>query len=155
MRNRRYAGDTNVSPEKSQMEIQQTLVRYGASSFMSGSDQKSGKSMIAFEKNGRRVRFVIPSPNPEEFKRNSAGSRVSDGQAKQAYEKAIRQRWRALALAVKAKLEVVASGMMTFEDEFLAHIVLPNGSTVGDMVQPQIEKSYHDGKMPPLLGYEK
>lgn len=70
-----------------------------------------------------------------------------------AYEQACRQRWRALNLAVKAKLEAVSSGIASFEEEFLAHIVLPNGKTVGNLLVPQLGRAYLENKMPPLLGY--
>jgi len=39
----------------------------------------------------------------------------------------------------------------SFEEEFLAHIVLPDGTTVGQQIRPHIEKAYIDGKMPRLL----
>ena len=68
-----------------------------------------------------------------------------------AYEQAVRQRWRALALVIKAKLEAVESGITVFDKEFMAHIVLPDGKTVGEHMLPQIESSYETGSMPPLL----
>lgn len=57
----------------------------------------------------------------------------------------------ALALVVKAKLEAVESGISTFEQEFMAHIVLPNGQTTGQWMIPQIEAAYKTGTMPALL----
>ena len=44
-----------------------------------------------------------------------------------AWEQVCRQRWRALLLIIRAKLEAVASGITTLENEFLANIVLPDG----------------------------
>jgi hypothetical protein len=64
---------------------------------------------------------------------------------------ACRQRWRALALVIKAKLEAVESGITTFEDEFLAHIVMPDGKRVADHVKPTIARVYDGGQMLPLL----
>ena len=64
---------------------------------------------------------------------------------------ACRQTWRALALVVKAKLEAVDAGITVFEEEFLAHIVLPDGRTVGQFTLPQVESAYLTGKMPKLL----
>jgi hypothetical protein len=63
----------------------------------------------------------------------------------------VRQRWRALALVIKAKLEAVEAGITIFEEEFLAHIVLPDGRTAGEYMVPQIEESYRTKQMPPLL----
>jgi hypothetical protein len=64
---------------------------------------------------------------------------------------ATRQRWRALALVIKAKLEVVESGISIFEDEFMANIVLPGGDTVGDFRRLQIAEAYRIGKAPDVL----
>jgi len=58
-------------------------------------------------------------------------------------------------LAIKAKLECVEAGITTLEQEFMAHILLPNGSTVGEVVLPEIEASYQNKTMPPLLGMRK
>ncbi len=56
-----------------------------------------------------------------------------------------------LALVIKAKLEAVETGITMFDEEFLAHIVLPNGNTVGQFMLPQVESTYNSGAMPPLL----
>lgn len=42
-------------------------------------------------------------------------------------------------------------GIATFEQEFMAHIILPNGQSVGDYVLPQIAAAYEGGSMPRLL----
>lgn len=70
---------------------------------------------------------------------------------KNGFQQAGRQRWRALSLAIKAKLEAVASGITSFEEEFLAHVVMPNGKTLGSTIIPQIADAYANKKMPPLL----
>jgi len=59
--------------------------------------------------------------------------------------------WRALALVVKAKLEAVEVGISTFDEEFLSNIVLPDNTTVGAHMIPQVERSYLDGSMPLML----
>jgi hypothetical protein len=56
-----------------------------------------------------------------------------------------------LALVIKAKLEAVDSGITTFEDEFLAHIVMPDGQTVASHIKPGIAAAYESGTMTPLL----
>lgn len=57
----------------------------------------------------------------------------------------------ALHLIIKAKLELVASGDTTFDREFMADIMLPNGSTVATHLIPGIVEAYASGKMPLLL----
>ena len=147
-----YAENTSVPADRSRAEIEKTLSRYGASQFMYGYDENH--SMIAFAMGGRQVRFVVPMPdkNDERFTLTPSGRKRRDPQSMLAeYEKATRQRWRALALVIKAKLEAVESGITVFEDEFLAHIVLPDGTTAGDWMRPQIAKVYDSNQMPKKL----
>ena len=54
-------------------------------------------------------------------------------------------------LIVKVKLEAVESGISTIEREFFYDVVLPNGTTLGEFMAPQIETVYQTGEMPPLL----
>lgn len=147
----RYAAETQVSSEKSRAEVERTLRRYGAGKFMYG--WGDDRAVVGFEMQGRRVHFDLPMPdaNDPTFTRTDTGKTRSTAQAEKAYEQAVRQRWRALALVIKAKLEAVESGITEFEQEFMAHIVLPDGQTVGQHMIPQIEKSYRDGRMPPML----
>lgn len=60
-----------------------------------------------------------------------------------------RTRWRALLLVIKAKLEAVESNIATFEDEFLAHVLLPNQQTVAEYIGPTVAQIYETGRMPP------
>ena len=68
------------------------------------------------------------------------------------WEQAVRQRWRALHLVIQAKLEAVETGISTFDEEFLAWITLPDDTTVGQRLLPQVARAYETGDMPPLLG---
>ena len=145
----RYAEKTEVGSDRSRSEIERTLARYGASQFMYGWDQTS--AVVAFQMHGRRIQFRLPLPDRgcREFTHTETGrERKSAAQVEKAYEQAVRQRWRALALVIKAKLEAVEAGITEFEEEFLAHIVLPNGRTVGQFMLPQ---AYETGEMPALL----
>ena len=56
---------------------------------------------------------------------------------------------------IKAKLEAVESEITCFDDEFMAHIVLPNGDTVSQWLVPQISSAYANGEMPKLLPLPK
>ena len=58
---------------------------------------------------------------------------------------------RALLLVTKAKLEAVAAGVSIFEEEFLANIVLPDGSLVGHQARVALAAAYEGREMPPLL----
>lgn len=151
-----YAKGTDVSVSKSRAEIEALLERYGATKFASG--WEPGAAVIMFEANGRHVRFRLPIPDALEKRfvsvevRGRERARSKEG-AKLAHEAECRQRWRALALVIKAKLEAVESGIALFEDEFLANIVVPGGKTFGEWARPELARAYETGAgMPPLLG---
>lgn len=142
----RYAQDTSVSSDRSRAEIERTLARYGAQQFMYGWDQD--RAIVGFVARGRQVRFLLPLPdrNDREFTHTpTRGNRRTDAQIEQAYEQAVKQRWRALALVIKAKLEAVEAEIVTFEEEFGMHMVLPTGRTVAETVLPQIDQAYAGG----------
>jgi hypothetical protein len=118
-----YAKDTSVNSEQSQAEIRKTLARYGATTFVLL--EEGAHAAIMFEVSNRRIRFVLPLPDPNDeqyFRIPRRYESRSPEAARQKWEQACRQRWRALALAIKAKLEVVERGIATFEEEFLNYI---------------------------------
>ena len=145
----KFAEDTTVDVPRSQVELERTFQRYGARKFMRGWD--GDKAFLLFELGNRRIQMVVPMPRRDDFELTRRGKQRNANSALNAYEQACRQRWRAVNLVVKAKLEAVDSGISTIEQEFLAHIVLPSGQTVGGWLQPQIEAAYKNGTMPPLL----
>jgi len=145
-----YASNTEVTPDRSRAEIERTLVRFGASRFMYGWDEKA--AVVMFDMRKRRLKFVLPLPERKDFGRTPTGKVRTANSANEAYDQAVRQRWRALALAIKAKLESVESGIEQFEEAFMAQIVLPDGATVGEWMVPQIAIAYEKQAMPPLLG---
>lgn len=147
----RYAERTEVPSDRSRAEIEKTLQRYGATAFGYGWGARGAE--VIFEVADRRIRLVIPLPrrDDERLTVTPSGRQRSASAASDEYERAVRQSWRALSLVIKAKLEAVAAGITTVEAEFLAHIVLPSGGTVGDWAQPQIARAYEQNTMPELM----
>jgi hypothetical protein len=147
----RFAAQTSVSVEKSRAEIERTLMRYGASGFFSGF--ADDVAIVGFRISDRivKIQMNMPARNSSEFTLSKRGLRSREV-ATQKWEQACRQRWRALALILKAKLEAVECGISTVEREFLADIVMPNGKSFGEWASPQIDDMYKTGGMPPLLG---
>lgn len=145
-----YASATTVSPSKSREEIDSLITKYGADSVAYLTE--TGRAVIAFRMQGRQIRFMLQLPLEGESQFHLTPTRQvrSTDAAKKAWEQAVRQRWRALALMVKAKLEAVDSGIVTLEQEFAAHIVMPDGRTVYEHIQPQIEHAYETGAVRPL-----
>ncbi|MBO9665941.1 MAG: hypothetical protein J7501_03940 [Bdellovibrio sp.] len=140
-----YAEKTKVPVDRSQAEIRKILSKHGASGFAFA--EQVEKALVQFDIEGRRIRFFLPlavKGQTQNKKRYIMGQNEVD--------QTNRSKWRGLALAIKAKLECVESGITTLEQEFMAHIALPNGQTVGDLVLPEIAKSYQEKAMPSLLG---
>lgn len=148
----RFAAATTVAPERTRAEIERTLSRYGATGFAYG--WQDGKAIVAFEipNPQRRVRFLLPLPSQEDVSRTQSGRRRhGEGARTKARDQETRRRWRALGLAIKAKLETVASGIAEFDTEFLAYLVLPGGMTVGERISAELPTMLTTGKMLPLL----
>lgn len=145
-----FAENTTVTVERSRAELERTLDRYGATSFAYLSEP--GRAVVMFEAAARRIRFELPLPRKDEprFTHHARGARTPAA-AHEQWEQACRQRWRALNLAVKAKLEAVEAGISQFEDEFLAYIVLPDGHTMSDIARPALAHAYSTGTMPALM----
>lgn len=134
----RYAKHTAVPISRSKAQIEDTLIRYGIDEFGFGTSPRG--SGILFKKDGRCYKLNVPNPNAEDFN--------TDNQ----YEQAIRQRWRILLLSIKAKLEEIEAGLVSFEDQFLAYMALPDGSTVSDFMKlPENIKRLEKTQMPKML----
>lgn len=119
-----FAEYTKVPVDKTRSDIEQMMTKAGATHF--ASFLEPGKAMIGFRLKDRNIRFDLPLP-----------AKISDQQR--------RSKWRALMLVIKAKVESFESGIETFEEAFLAHIVV--GGTGGRTV-------YEEIKEPLALGYE-
>jgi hypothetical protein len=136
----KYAEGTTVDAASSQAQILTTLRKYGAEAMAFGEEGRCAYVMFRFA--NRNVQFTLYLPTSwqaDEFRWDGRGRMRPDTARKSAYEGEIRRLWRCLHLAIKAKLEVVESGIATFEEEFLAHIVLPGGKTVGSQVVPMLD----------------
>ena len=146
-----YARNTTVSAIRTRNEIEETLERYGADGFAYAT--QGNLTTVIFAMENRRIRFILELPDPKDFRHtNHSPPRERSARAQQeAHDQACRQRWRALLLVIKAKLEAVSAGISTIETEFLANIVLPDNTTAGDWMILQIDQAYRNGEMPPLL----
>jgi hypothetical protein len=146
-----YAQNTSVAVEKTRAEIERLLIRYGATGFAYG--WSGSRSVLQFEARGRHIRFELPMPDRKDraITHTPTGIERTPSNAYKSWEQAQRQRWRALKLIIQAKLEAIESGIVSFEDEFLANIVLPDGSRLGAWAGPQIERAYESSDMHALL----
>jgi len=143
---RKFAAYTKVPVATSQGEVEKLVTRYGATHF--GVMREPSGHMVGFRINNLSVRFVIPRPDVKATDRH--GYKLSASALHTNVERETRRLWRALVLSIKAKLEMIESGLACFEEEFLAHVVTGSGRTIGEEVIPQLE-DIQSGKMLPLL----
>lgn len=130
---RKYAQGTSVSIDRSMAEIRKAITKHAALERFAQL-QEGNRVGLQFGIGGRLVRFTMILPE--------------DGDDKET-----RRMWRCLVLCIKSKLESVASGIVTFDEEFMAQLVTPNGRTFGEVALPQYTKAIESGKpLPPLLG---
>lgn len=127
-----YVRGASTSSADSRAEIVGLLSSHGASGVRCISEQR--RTAIVFSSGDRQFRFLLTGP---------VGS--TDETDDQGREKAARRRWHTLALLIKAKLEAVSADIVTFEEEFLAYTLLPNGRTVYENTQHAITRAYTGG----------
>lgn len=153
----RYASATKVSVETSQAEVARLLKKHGAVTV--ATMQTETGAAIAFQIGIHRVRFELSVPTYEQMWKEGeittprgwvgGGPEWRKKWCEDQIEQTERQRWRALLLVTKAKLELVADGASTIEREFMADLLLPNGQRVEEWLVPQLEEG--PKRMPPLL----
>ncbi|RSV41510.1 hypothetical protein CA234_09560 [Sphingomonas sp. ABOLE] len=143
-----YADRTEVAFEKSIAEIVGMLRRAGAQSI--GQMDEPTRFTIQFALADRLVRFAIAMPSIEDApKRDGRGAALDAKQRSTRREQMVRQRGRALMLVIKAKLESVESKVETFEEAFLANVVMANGQTLYERVAEPIAVEYRTGAVQP------
>ena len=154
----RYAASTTVTPDRSRAEIERTLRRYGADQFIYGWEQareqgcRQTNALIGFRINSYQIRISLQLPDPDAFAQTPrTGKTRSKLAASKAYDQAERQAWRALLLVIKAKLEAAEAGITTIEEQFLSDIVLPDNTTLGQRLIPQLQTTVKSGNLPPML----
>lgn len=137
-----YAHKSEVSVERSKIELDTLLGKAGATSRGFFADDDAGHVQVFFRLGAGSYRLVVPHPKLGDF---PASGEAPPGwhewsDAKRAewryrkWEQACRSRWRVVLLLVKSKLEMVALGASTVEREFMADLLLSNGKTVHENV---------------------
>lgn len=141
-----YAKNTSVPVERSETEIKRTLQKYGADKI--GIMTEPSKATIYFRVKDRDVQLVIPlvrkgdpMPKRKGYVWNESGAQGET-----------RRRWRVMVLALKAMLEAVESEITTFDQVFLAHVVIPGtGRTIGEALVPKLTALYGGTSLAALL----
>jgi hypothetical protein len=142
-----YAEGTDVPVNRSREEVERLLKKAGAVQFFAG--EAEDRFVVGCKMEGRLVRFTIPIPTIDDSPKT-----CPDKYRQSWADKEILRRWRCLVLSVKAKLSAVETGFKSFEEEFLADVVMADNRTVYEHIRDGIADSYSSGKVkgPLLLG---
>lgn len=155
----KYAADTTVDVARTRAELERLVLSEGASRFTTSSDEDRGVAMVAFRLHNHSLLFELKLPKRDAqafhtYKLGSVTKRREPAAAFKLWEQACRAQWRALFLAVKAKLVSVAAGVETFEDAFLSAIVVNDSGKArrfGELAVKAIQESYVRGGPPQLM----
>ena len=133
-----FAKGTDIEFERSIAEISSMLRRAGAEDI----GQIDGRDGFQFQfvMADRLVRFRVTFPNAAEIKAIT-GPRSDPAAVAEQWR---RQRGRALLLVIKAKVESVASKVESFEEAFLANVVMPGtgGRTLYEQIAAPLAEQY-------------
>lgn len=151
-----YAHGTRVEVAKTRTEIDALLAKHGATSVAILNDEEKSRAVIAFAMKGARFRIDLPMPTIEEIKldpeKAPSGHFWKSTLERETYAQAAlfqrrRERWRAVLLLLKSKLEIVRLGLYSLEHEFLADMVLPGGATVHGALAEALRKGLASGEL--------
>lgn len=148
----RYATNTSVSASRTIQEIQETLLRFGCSRFVMGTETEPvPRALIGFTKGGipYRIAMSLPMPNERDFTHTpTRGSKRTEAEARQRWEQRTREKWRSLGLWVKAMVVAVEDEITTFETVFLPFMLGPGNQTVAEVSVPQALCAAAEGRLP-------
>jgi hypothetical protein len=152
---RRYAEHTSVSVEKSKATIETLLAQHGADDIFTGISRAQCIAFVAFVIDERQVKLMLPLPDinaiPRKRHRRGDGACLedrTDDQISKEWEQQCRQRWRALLLVVRGKLEMIEIGASSVDREFLADFAMRDGRVLWQAIAPQLDNMNQVPQLP-------
>lgn len=136
-----YAKGTTVPTIKTRMEIEALLRKLGCEEL--GSAESNGTATVFFRKGNWRVQMTMRLPVLKEladahYKKHWRSLGVEAVQKLLAQRE--REAWRGFLLVIKAKFAALEHGVETFEEAFMPHIVLHDGTTIGQRALPKLRE---------------
>lgn len=122
------------------------LMKYGADEF--GYVTGRQKATIAFVYQSMRIQMSIEIPDRDEprFTETPArGTKRSQTQAFNEWQKEVRRRWRALCCVIKGLLVGIDDGVLKFAEAFMPWVVWPDGLTTSEHVLPKLAAAIESG----------
>ncbi len=145
-----YAAGTSVSADRSVDAIKSYLRKRGAEKIMTMEEGDS--AALLFMMDGRVIRFWIQMPEVNDYLVTDQGRERKIDVARKMVDDEWKRRWRVLSIVLKGKFELVDSGIVELDEEFLPHIVTDNGETVYQRMKPALDSGSGElfGSMPSI-----
>lgn len=150
-----YAANTKVSVQASRLELEKILGKYGARSH--GVETKPDFVAINFELCATRYRLEVPMPGfPNGYPIGACPDHPACSNRCRYYpahvEQAKRERWRAIIMMVKSKLELSRLGVSSVEKEFMGSLLLPGrDETLATAFGRAMQRYHANGGGGPLM----
>lgn len=133
-----YASAT--SGRKALEQIEKILIQFGCARFASGTDYESGDVFIQFEHRGRPVMFKASAKGYAAawLRENPWSSRkqcTKEEHNRKALSIGSVAVYSILRDAIKGQVAAIETGIWTFEEAFLSHLMLPNGQRIIEEVE--------------------
>lgn len=147
-----YSG-TQVPPEKSKVEIETLLRRFGADGVSWSENWKQNRAQVQFiiQEAGKRPILVRLEPPP--FLESRKTWVAEHGRYEQVQAPNWAQSYRLLKAYLKAKLESIVYGLRDVEEEFLSDVVVRDEAgrdrRVGEIYAQQLEEGKITHALPP------
>jgi hypothetical protein len=155
----RYAKQTSVPVARSEQQVKQLLMQYGADDVTTGTSSRLRQACVQFVYRGLplRMSLTLPDSTAERFRKTTHGRARDNEAATQLWERECRQQWRVLFLLIHATLEAVENGVISANAAFLPWLMLPSGGTLADELVPRIDRVLATGdlKALPFFGEDK
>jgi len=127
----KYAKYTKVSIKDTKLHIEKLLLNWGIEEFFFATSPRGDGIGFRYKEKTYKLSVPIKKDMPD---------------------KEQRQMWRILFMSLKMKLEEIDAGLISFDDQFLSQMALPDGSTVSDFMKlPENLSLLQSSKMPKML----
>lgn len=133
---------TATSGRKALEQIEKILVGFGCGKFASGIDYETGDVFVQFEHRKRPVEFRASSKGYAAawLRENPWSNRkqcTKDEHERKAMQIGSVAVYSILRDAIKGQVTAIETGIWSFEETFLSHIMLPSGQRVIDEIHNQ------------------
>lgn len=140
-----FAEGTQVDAGKTRLDIEAMLSKFACETV--GVMREPGFATVLFRRQGWAVqmRVALPQLSDAPKQRKPGYHYMTEAQRLQWVMQQEREKWRQLMLVLKAKFTALENGIESFEESFMAHLVV-GGDHVGQRLLPALRQAQESGQ---------